>query len=59
MSSSKHLVTAGKSHYMMYESGKISAIVVDPIRTEASVAYETGVDAPLSIDAVESREVCD
>ena len=59
LSSSKHLVTAGKSHYMMHESGKISAIVVDPIRTEASVAYETGVDAPLSIDAVESREVCD
>lgn len=53
------MLTAGKSHYQMHEAGKISAIVFDPIRTEAKVKYESGVNAPLSVDAVESRPVCD
>ena len=57
--SSRHLVTAGKSHIEMYESGKISAVVVDPIRTQAEVSYGTEVDAPLSIDAVTSRPICE
>lgn len=59
LSSSKHLVTAGKSHVEMYEDGKISAIVFDPIRTEANVSYGQTPDASLSIDAVESRPICD
>lgn len=57
--STRHLITAGKSHYEMYESGKISAIVVDPIRTEANVQREYTVDSPLSIDAVSSRPTCE
>ena len=57
--STRHLVTAGKSHVEMYESGKISAIVVDPIRTQAEVDYGTEVDSPLSIDAVTSRPICE
>lgn len=57
LSSTKHLITAGKAHYKMYESGKISAIVVDPIRTLADVDYGTEVDSPLSIDAVTSRPI--
>lgn len=59
LSSTKHLITAGKAHYKMYESGKISAIVVDPIRTQADVDYGTEVDSPLSIDAVTSRPIQD
>lgn len=59
ISSTKHLITAGKSHYQMHESGKISAIVVDPIRTEAHVHYGTAVDSPLSTDAVTLRPVCE
>lgn len=43
----------------MCESGKISAIVVDPIRTSAEVDYGTEVDSPLSIDAVASRPIQD
>lgn len=43
----------------MHEAGKISAVVFDPIRTEAKVKHESGVDAPLSVDAVESRSICD
>lgn len=57
--SSKHMFTAGKSHYQLHEAGKISAIVFDPIRTEAKVKHESGIDAPLSVDAVESRPACD
>lgn len=57
--SSRHLITAGKSHIEMYESGKISAVVADPIRTQAEVSYGTEVDAPLSIDAVTSRPICE
>ena len=37
--SERHLVTSGKTHIEWYENGKISAIVEDPIRTEASVVY--------------------
>lgn len=37
--SRKHLVTSGKSRVEIYESGKISAVVEDPIRTEAAVDY--------------------
>jgi hypothetical protein len=58
ISSTRHLITAGKSHVEMYESGKISAIVVDPIRTSADVDYGSEVVSPLSIDAVTSRPIC-
>lgn len=59
LSSSKHLVTAGKSHVKMFEDGKISAIVVQPIRTEAKVSYGPEPDSPISVDAVESRPICE
>ena len=38
--STRHMITSGKTHIMWYESGKISAIVEDPIRTQCSVDYD-------------------
>lgn len=57
--SNKHLITSGHSHIEMYEDGKISAMVVAPIRTEAVVEYHATPDASLSVDAVDSRPICD
>lgn len=59
ISSTRHLITSGKSHVEMYENGKISAIVVDPIRTEAKVKYSDDLGNELSIDAVSSRPTCE
>ena len=59
LSSERHLVTSGKSHIEMYENGKISAIVFDPIRTEAKVKYNDSIDGQVSVDAVESRPICE
>lgn len=58
ISSTRHLMTSGKSHIEMYENGKISAIVVDPIRTDAKVHYDDSINGPLSIDAVSERPIC-
>lgn len=38
--SERHLITSGKTHMMWYECGKLSGIVVDPIRTNCSVEYD-------------------
>ena len=57
--SDRHLLTSGKTHVELYESGKLSAIVVDPVRTEAKVKYDTSLEAELSVDAVESRPIAD
>lgn len=57
--SDKHLITAGKSHIQMYESGKISSIVCYPIRTDAKVEYSDIPNAELSTDHVVEREICD
>lgn len=57
--SDKHLITAGKSHIQMHESGKISSIVCFPIRTEAKVEYDDSPTAELSTDHVVERPLCD
>lgn len=57
--SDKHLVTSGKSHIELYEDGKISAIVADPIRTDAKVKYGSQVNDELSVDAVSQRPIAD
>ena len=59
LTSTRHLVTAGKSHVEMFEDGKISAIVFQPIRTEATAKYNGTPDSPISVDAVESRPICE
>jgi hypothetical protein len=57
--SERHLVTSGKSHIELYENGKISAIVVDPIRTDALVKYGAEPNSEISTDVVLSRELED
>lgn len=57
--STKHLITAGRSHVEMHESGKISSIVCFPIRTDAKVEYDDSPTAELSTDHVIERPLCD
>jgi len=49
--SKRHLITSSKSHLEFYESGKISAAVYDPIRTDASVDYTNNI--------VSGRHLCE
>ena len=55
--SERHLITSGKSHIELYENGKISAMVVDPIRTDAEVKYGSNPNDELSVDAVIKRDI--
>jgi hypothetical protein len=57
--SERHLITSGKSHIEMYENGKISAVVYDPIRTDAEVLYNDIPNAEVSTDTVIQRSICD
>lgn len=57
--SERHLITSGKSHIEMYENGKISAVVYDPIRTDAEVKYNNIPNAEVSTDVVIQRPICD
>lgn len=57
--SERHLITSGKSHVEIYENGKISAVVYDPIRTDAEVSYNDIPNAEISTDAVTGRPICD
>ena len=43
----------------MFESGKISAVVVDPIRTDAEVKHSDIPNAEISTDAVSKRPICE
>ena len=49
--SQRHLITSGKTHIEWYENGKLSAIVEDPVRTDASVDFNA--------DEVQSRQLQD
>ena len=53
--SPRHLVTSGKSQIEIYESGKISSLVSDPIRTEAVAEHAGDIREFLSGEYVTAR----
>ena len=59
--SSKHLITSGKSQIEIFEDGKISAIVEDPVSTSAIIDYhdDKNILSILSTDCISARPICD
>lgn len=57
--SSRHMLTSGKTHIEIFESGKISSIVQTPDTRPATVKYNNDEAAYLSTDAVQERPVYD